>query len=257
MITRKLERLTAPLLHDCQAMCRDVTDQIRSSALGVTVPGNEIAADVTDRDVRDYYLTLLRGLARTGTALHDDPLQTLAITSCQRGEGVSTVAAQLAVTAALSDARRVLLVDANIAYPALHKMLGVTPNADQSDQTRRQPSVQPTRHKNLGLLSAVSFSGNDATNLFCSTERFAHLVLASKRYFDLVICDMPATNQANSPLDLFQFFDGVLLVAEAERVRWEVAVRTRQRLAQAGANLLGVVLNKRTHHVPNWLYRTL
>ncbi len=252
MITRKLDRLTAPLLRDYQALSREITGPSRSSTLGVAAPGNDIADDVTGPDVHEYYQTLLRGL----TSQHG-PTQTLAITSCHRGEGVSTVAAQLAITAALSDTQRVLLVDANINRPALHKMLGVTANAGPADQTRRRPSVQSTRYKNLGLLTPASLSRNDATSLFCSSERFTRLILASKRFFDLVICDMPATNQADSPFDLFPLFDGVVLVAEAERVRWEVAQRTRQRLAQAGANLLGVVLNKRTHHVPDWLYRTL
>ena len=40
--------------------------------------------------------------------------QAIGVTSCQRGEGVTVVASQLAVTAALSTDRQVLLVDANL-----------------------------------------------------------------------------------------------------------------------------------------------
>jgi protein-tyrosine kinase len=51
--------------------------------------------------------------------------------------------------------------------------------------------------------------------------------------------------------------DGLLLVLESEKVRWEVAQSRSSALADMGANLLGVVMNKRPDHVPRWLYNTL
>jgi Mrp family chromosome partitioning ATPase len=51
--------------------------------------------------------------------------------------------------------------------------------------------------------------------------------------------------------------DGVVLVVEAEKTRWEVANKVREALVQADANVLGVILNKRRFHIPEWLYKTL
>ncbi|MFZ0944113.1 MAG: hypothetical protein WB930_11840 [Syntrophobacteraceae bacterium] len=51
--------------------------------------------------------------------------------------------------------------------------------------------------------------------------------------------------------------DGVVLVVEAESTRWEVAGRAKEDLLQADSKLLGVILNRRKMHIPDWLYRTL
>jgi len=267
MIRRKPDRLPGvlthagalnhadPLNHDCHDW-QSAKDHCQSSFRGSADLANEVLAAAADSAVRGYYRTLLRGLDWPSNRSADS-LQTLAITSCQRGEGVSTVAAHLAVTAASSLTHRVLLVDANIAWPSLHKTFGLTLDPGQSDHARPRRSVQSTHYKNLGLLTSRSLSGNDPTSIDGLTERFSQLVVAAKRSFDLAVFDMPAANPTNLGLQLFAIFDGVLLVAEAERVRSEVAEHTKQKLDQVGANLLGVVLNKRTYHIPNWLYRTL
>ena len=48
--------------------------------------------------------------------------------------------------------------------------------------------------------------------------------------------------------------DAVVLVVESERTRKKTARWARQQLEDAGAKLLGVVLNKRAQHIPAWLY---
>ena len=51
--------------------------------------------------------------------------------------------------------------------------------------------------------------------------------------------------------------DGVVLVVESEKTRWEVAESARKWIKSGNGNVLGVVLNKRKYHIPNWLYRRL
>lgn len=48
--------------------------------------------------------------------------------------------------------------------------------------------------------------------------------------------------------------DGVILVVRAEETRWEVAQAAAQRLSQAGAKLMGSVLNARKYYMPKWVY---
>lgn len=75
--------------------------------------------------------------------------------------------------------------------------------------------------------------------------------------FDLVVFDLPPAGDSAGGDRLAAMMDGVLLVIEAERVRWQVAQRTKERLLHGDARLLGAVLNKRQRHVPGWLYQTL
>jgi capsular exopolysaccharide synthesis family protein len=180
------------------------------------------------------------------------------MTSCYSGEGVSTIAIHSAIAAAGSGNYRVLLVDADFAHPKVHRVfdLPAAPGlaeAISSDGACRL-TVQHTRLNNLSVLPA---GNGDAARLYEAIDRFAALVAELNKDFDLTIFDMPASGQASPASHLFRVFDGVVLVIEDERVRWEVAQRTTKRLRQAGANLLGVALNKRHQHIPDWLYRRM
>ena len=63
---------------------------------------------------------------------------------------------------------------------------------------------------------------------------------------------MPSCNDAAS---LAAGMDGVILVVEAEKTRWEVAENARKSIKGGNRKVLGVPLNKREYHIPSWLYR--
>jgi hypothetical protein len=50
---------------------------------------------------------------------------------------------------------------------------------------------------------------------------------------------------------------GVLLVVEAEKTRAPLIEQARRVIETGGGRVLGVILNKRKHHIPGWIYRLL
>jgi hypothetical protein len=74
---------------------------------------------------------------------------------------------------------------------------------------------------------------------------------------ELIILDSPAVLASPLALALAPTVDGIILVVEAERTRAAVAEAARDSLRAGGANLLGVVLNKRRYHVPKAIYERL
>ncbi len=183
-------------------------------------------------------------------------LCTLGLTSCYSGEGVSTVAMQLALTAAQSGDCRVLLVDANQARPAVHRMFGIPASPGWSDvvrgETPWETAVQPTDAPGVFVLAAggAARGADDAAG-------WSRAIRELRNDFDLIVFDLPPAGDASGGDRLAARMDGALLVIEAERVRWQVAQRTKERLVHGNARLLGAVLNKRQRHVPGWLYQTL
>ncbi len=207
--------------------------------------------------VREYCEALLYRLlwSKAPSAL---PLRTLGITSCHRGEGVSTVTSHLAVAAATAGGLPVLLVDANLSRPMVHRIFPVTQSPGWSEVLSDPPgmslAIQPSGVKNLSVLPA------GRPNQQNWPSNVSAISTALKRFatdFELIIFDLPAVGQTDAAIRLAGLLDGVLLIVEAERVRQEVARRTRELLRRANVNLLGAVLNKRRQHVPAWLYRTL
>ncbi len=68
---------------------------------------------------------------------------------------------------------------------------------------------------------------------------------------------MPAAGEDGSLVRLAGLCDGVVLVVEARRLRWEVVSKAKQQLQQWNVNVLGVLLNKRRFPVPDWVYAAL
>jgi len=199
-------------------------------------------------DARQYCRMLLHRLSWCEGG-SETPLATLGITSSCGGEGVSTVAAQLAETAASSGDQRVLLVDANPRRPSVHRTFGVdlTPGwADALvDAGQLAAAVQSSSRANLSVVAAGSLNGTSVPP--CDPQTAGDLVEALKADFDLVLFDMPPVEHASCAIRLASLLDGVLLVVEAERTAWEVAQRSKQLLTRDNIHLLGAVLNKWIH----------
>ncbi len=218
----------------------------------------DFSAAGCSEEIREYYRKVLRQLAWPGSGECRAP-QSLGVTSCYDGEGVSTVAAQLAAAAASGGDHRVLLVDGNLVRPSLGRRFGVAAGPGLADVILGHQEIteaaRPTTVANLSLLPAGEPNGN-LPHVYDSA-RLTLVVESLRRAFDLIVFDMPPVGQAGSGIALARLVDRVLLVVESERVRWEVAQRTKQLLLSAEVRLAGVILNKRQHHVPEWLYRTL
>jgi uncharacterized protein involved in exopolysaccharide biosynthesis/Mrp family chromosome partitioning ATPase len=183
----------------------------------------------------------------------------VALTSCRQGEGSSTVAAHLALLLASRGEGRVLLVDANLQHPSVHRTFGVSISPGLADIVAIDSAcatlTKPSGLANLDLL--CSGKAEDGLAWLFESRNFALLLSLWRREYSFVVFDTPAFWEGSHPICLYSAVDAVILVVEAERVRWETAQRARDRLVDSGANVFGVVLNKRRFHVPDWLYQTL
>jgi capsular exopolysaccharide synthesis family protein len=183
----------------------------------------------------------------------------IAVTSCHRGEGVSSVAANLATALARQKDGRVLLVDANFNNPSVHLIFGLPQSPGLTEIFFKgqldASAIQPSSIKNLNILT----SGKNPLDLSVLSEsrHFADLLSLWKTEYSFVIFDTSALQGVPAGLSLSPLVDGVILVVEAGRTRWEVARQFIDGLDKTKSNLLGVVLNKREFPIPEWLYRTL
>jgi capsular exopolysaccharide synthesis family protein len=186
------------------------------------------------------------------------PPHVIAVTSSWKEEGVSTVASNLALALARKGNQRVLLVEANHLRPSAHKIFGirVIPGlTDSLAEGGNLTSVNSLRSSNLDVIQAGK--GEISLSQLADSKEFAETLSLWKSEYSFVVLDMPPIFQTNSTLRLASLADGVVLVVEAENVSHEVVRRAQNRLAQAKANVVGVVLNKRRFHIPEWVYRRI
>ena len=75
--------------------------------------------------------------------------------------------------------------------------------------------------------------------------------------FDYIIVDAPPLGLFTESMFLSSKVDAVMLVAQAGKTpRWAMQ-KVKMQIEEVGAKILGVVLNKRRFHIPDWLYKRL
>ena len=167
------------------------------------------------------------------------------VTSATTGEGKSTIASSLAITASIYKTKKTLLIDGDLRRPVLHKFFGHGREGGLSDaileDTKLEDNLKSTPVEHLWLLTSGRYHPNP-TQLFDS-PRLPEVLAAARFYFELVIIDCAPVIPVSDALVLGREADGVLLVVKAGETPREVSKRATNLVHESGANLLGVTLN--------------
>lgn len=171
------------------------------------------------------------------------PLTSLMVTSALAGEGKTTVALGLAMSAARAH-RRVLLIDADLRRPALHERLGLTGELGLS-ALLANPSLTPRpisvslAGSSLDVVTA-GLPPNDPIQLL-NSRRMADLLSQFESSYDLVIIDTPVLLGLVDALQVASLCDGVVVVSRLDQVTQADLNQTTAALSKV--NTLGIVAN--------------
>ena len=75
--------------------------------------------------------------------------------------------------------------------------------------------------------------------------------------FDYLLIDCSPLNESGDALRLSQEADGVFLVVDAGKTRRDQILYAQKLFAQTGRSLQGLILNRRTYPIPDFLYKLL
>jgi Mrp family chromosome partitioning ATPase len=177
------------------------------------------------------------------------------VTGTDKGVGVTSVAADLALGLSWDHRQEVLLIEANLHRPRLRELFRLTSEnyGWLLEDGAEYLDVVVTGMPNLVVIPA---GGSVAATTF-DAGRLAETMPALREMYDFIIIDAPPVKTNPEFLVLSAHFDGVILVAEAERTRLPALQEAAAALDRAEANVLGVVLNREKARLPaaieNWL----
>ena len=167
------------------------------------------------------------------------------VTSPGPRDGKTTAAISLAITMAQAGAR-VLLVDTDMRKPRIHKSFGIKLQIGISTaimgDTQLLDAIVHTEIPNLDVMPCGPLPPNPAELLH--TERFRTILAQCRQTYDKVILDAPPTVPVTDPAIIGSMTDGVLLVLRAGHTTREAAMYARRHLGDAGARILGMVINQ-------------
>lgn len=183
----------------------------------------------------------------------EQPFKSLVITSALAGEGKSTIILGLAISAARLH-QRVLLIDADLRRPSLHKLLnlpndrGLSTLLTSDIPVPQQVDAQESNlRSNISVVTAGPIPTDPAKLL--SSQRMRQVMATFEQNYDLVLLDAPPVLGMVDSMLVGACCDGVIIVGRIERVTRSELTQTTQMLNQL--NVIGVVANGASHQTRN------
>jgi capsular exopolysaccharide synthesis family protein len=177
----------------------------------------------------------------------DTPIKSLIVTSGGPGEGKTTVASNLAAILSHSG-KKVILMDADLRRPRVHKYTGISNNVGLSDILSAEQKIEISDYlqtlenlPDLHLLPSGGLPANPSELL--GSEKMRQLLADLSGSYDYIIIDAPPM-LVSDPQVLLGLVDGVLLVLVPGKTPRDVVSAVKEQVSHTGVRLLGVVFNR-------------
>lgn len=195
----------------------------------------------------------------------DRDIKTILITSADFKSGRSMVAANLAVACAQSN-KKVLLVDADMRKPELHRLFEVENSEGLSSAIvgvhKGNDSIESYIHTTFQPGLYIMASGGVPPNPsdLLASESMKKLAAKMKAEFDYVLFDCPPLLAVTDSAVIARICDGTILVIRSGKSLIASVKRAKVMLLNLKINLLGAVLNdviigKEHHYYHDYRYK--
>ncbi|MCG3134388.1 MAG: hypothetical protein HMLKMBBP_01694 [Planctomycetes bacterium] len=183
---------------------------------------------------------------RTSLTLSTDAkqLRVLLVTSAGPREGKTTTSINLATVLAYAGAK-VLLIDADMRRPRVHKSLGLPNTRGLSNVVVQGDDAAPyclrSSIEGVDFMPSGPIPPNPSELL--GHQRMRDLLASLRQRYDHVIIDTPPIGAVTDAAVLGAAVDGVILVVHAGKTRRGIVSRGLEQLSHVNARLVGVILN--------------
>ena len=152
----------------------------------------------------------------------------------------------LQIIACAGSGERVLIIDANLRRPAVHKAFKLAEAPGLGDILAGQGTLdalaQPSGVENLWVVPAGSLA-NRAVPERLSSESMGRLINEAATKYDRVFIDVPPAIVSGDGMAIANRADAVALVVRAMHEKRGLVNRLRSQLGEARAEMLGVIVN--------------
>lgn len=210
---------------------------------------------ITEHDkkspVSEAYRTIRTNLRFAGA---DKPLKFIGVTSSIPSEGKSTTISNLAVVMAM-DGKRVLLIDCDMRKPMIHRIFEL-PNRGLTNcmavGSPLQDMIKKEVSPNLDILPSGPVPPNPSEMI--GSAKMTELLKQAGEGYDYVLIDLPPVLPVTDAALMSSKVDGMVLVVGSGDVTPEEGKHVKEQLDQAGAHMVGVILNKVPVQHNNYYY---
>jgi exopolysaccharide transport family protein len=231
---------------------------IEAAAKRLTVASSREAVELVTQSrpqsqMAESYRALRTSLLLTSLG---GPPKVILITSALPQEGKTTTSINTAIVLA-QKGTRVLLIDADLRRPSIHKTLGMGPKTGLSNvltgnATLQQAVVRSNILPTLFVLTAGTPPPNPAELL--ASANMKDILAELREQYDHIIVDTPPTLSVTDAVVMSTRADAVVLVIRSGQTTKQALRRARDLLMQVNARVSGVLLNAVDLTSPDYYY---
>ncbi len=175
----------------------------------------------------------------------DMPLRRILVTSATPLEGKTTIASNLAIVMAQGE-KRVVLIDADMRRPKIHRRFGLLQRIGLSDLFVRTSDLfdgvlQASKVPRLSIVTSGRLPPNPSELL--ASQMMDRILENLSKDHDLILIDTPPLLLVTDAAALSTKVDGVLMVVKPGFTKLATFKQSLEQLRAVGARVLGVVLN--------------
>lgn len=176
----------------------------------------------------------------------DDELKTIAVSSINPSAGKTTISSNLATSFASQD-KKVLLVDADLRRPTVHKVFALDNQMGLSSLFTQKyieftDVVQQTYVENLDILTSGIIPPNPSEML--SSKKMLSLIKELEQAYDLVIFDLPPVTAVADAQIVSGKVDGTIFVLRRGVDSRDHIKKSKELMNSANANVIGAIFNR-------------
>jgi len=172
--------------------------------------------------------------------------QIILITSPEKGDGKTTITANLAVSMA-KQGEKVLLIDANLREPAIHNVFKIPNQIGLKDLLTNKATFNDVIYKtHIGQLDIIT-SGHMLLNPaeLIESKTMVSLLHTVVNTYQMILIDSPPILKSTETRVLANECDGVVLVMSRRKTKRGKLAESRKLLELADAKILGAIINEK------------
>ncbi|PWN07828.1 hypothetical protein DDZ15_02115 [Rhodohalobacter mucosus] len=176
------------------------------------------------------------------------PPKTIAITSAEKGDGKTTVAANLGIAFA-DEGYKTLVIDTDFRRSNLHSYFGLDNEEGITEYLNgKTPLVKLFKSTDNSHLKVVTAGKNNPSpESVVNNREFRAFMDKMKELFDVIICDTPPFGIISDSTALLKTVESTIVVTRFRKTNRGVLLKTLEELERIDAQVGGIVLNAFNH----------
>lgn len=210
----------------------------------------DVLRPIAHRDFDKEMISLYQSIE---SCLHDLDKKVILFLSAKEGEGTSTIVREFARIAARKMGKTVFVLDSGHNSHQECIFLHIIPDSEQEGAATGKNA--PREEMDLEMCPLDMPLSHRPLNFY--SPSIADFWDALRQKYDLILVDSSSASSSPDGIEISRGVDGVILVVEAEKTRWQVVENMKEKVENSGGNILGMVFNKRRFYIPESIYQRL